>query len=151
MATNFEHYKDELLEIGKRNVGFAMKNGKFASCGATLCTECDWSMTKNNGVHCRYSTLKWATEEYKEQPKLTKKERLFCELMEAGWIARDRNGRVFWFNKKPQKEAHCWYSSLYTVQILRLETCLNLQFPFIQWEDTEPWAVEDLLKLEVEE
>ncbi len=27
----------------------------------------------------------------------------------------------------------------------------DLDFEFIEWEDEEPWAVEDLLKLEVEE
>lgn len=80
-------------------------------------------------------------------PKLTKRERVFCEFVEKGYIARDENGNLIYYATKPEKGAyiHEWFSSG-TFMRLKKEF-----FEFITWEDDKPWAVADLLKLEVEE
>lgn len=82
--------------------------------------------------------------------KLTKKERTFCELIRDGYIARDSNGEIWWYSYKPHKAAEGdWDGS--GEFILPLEMFHGISFTFITWEDEQPWAVEDLLKLEVED
>lgn len=82
------------------------------------------------------------------QPKLTKRERAFCELITDGYIARDSDMEIWWHERKPYKEFGEWVNNEYSIDV----ECFNeIPFMFITWEDDEPWAVEDLLKLEVEE
>lgn len=105
--TNFEKYKDEILEMAREGHSLAKKAGKLTECSKIRCADCDF-------VHnCRAKFIKWLYAE--PAPTLTKRERTFCEIMGEGYIARDEDGTLF---------------------ILKTE---------------EPWAVEDLLKLEVEE
>lgn len=47
--------------------------------------------------------IKWLAEEYVEPVKLNKKERLFCELVETGYVARDSNNRLYWYKNIPNK------------------------------------------------
>lgn len=142
MATNFEHYKDEILEIVEQGHIVAKEKGNLCKC-CGQCTKCDFS------GGCTKNTTLWLYSEYKPQYKLTKKERLFCELVETGWIARDKDGRCRWyFEKKLFKTNEYWHNnSIYQVEMHKLPC----EFPFIKWQDAEPWSVEDLLKLEVEE
>lgn len=82
------------------------------------------------------------------KPKLTKREKEFCEFMKCGWIARDESGSLYWFNSKPRKTGTCWDNIHVEYFCMDL---LNTPFAFIQWEDDEPWDVSKLRKLEVEE
>jgi hypothetical protein len=97
------------------------------------------------------------------QPVLTKKEKTFCELLETGYIARDESGSLYYYSRyKPTKNIKCasWelsgdnYSEDYhriTYDDLLEYLGYNIKFSFITWEDEEPWRVEDLLKLRVED
>lgn len=81
-------------------------------------------------------------------PKLTKRERAFCELVGDGWIARDECGTIIWYDNKPCKRDIEWFAY---GEYFNLDIFNEIPFMFIEWEDDEPWAVEDLLKLEVKE
>lgn len=149
MATNFEFYKDEILEAVKYGSPLAVKDNKPVSCRGMKCNECDF---KSAYGECNPKRFEWLYAEHVEQPKLTKRERAFCEAAMTGWISRDSSGNLSWRDKKPRKlsKKHDKYwlgngSSLVCVHALFKEDC----FGFIQWEDENPWAVEDLLKLEV--
>lgn len=81
-------------------------------------------------------------------PKLTKKEKAFCELTGSGYIARDDDTDLWWHEFLPKKSKVCgWVSG---GQNIHLDVFDEISFSFIHWEDDLPWAVEDLLKLEVE-
>ena len=80
-------------------------------------------------------------------PKLTKRERAFCEFVKNGWIARDNTQKLHWYNFKPKKGGATWYNDFQYVCI----DLLNVPFMFIKWKDDEPWAVSSLLELEVQE
>ena len=82
------------------------------------------------------------------KPKLSKRERMFCEFMKCGWIARDKEKNLYWYNSKPYKNETTWNNNNSEYICMDL---LNTPFAFIQWEDDVPWDVSDLLKLEVEE
>ena len=111
-----------------------------------LDTKCDF----HNTPDCDVAMIKWLYSEHKVQPKLTKKERQFCELVETGYISRDKDGALFWFDSKPIKGMYIWSNA---GKSWSLSNFINkkFNFHFITWDDKEPWSVEDLLKLEVEE
>ena len=147
MATNFEFYKDEILKINDTYNHVAVENGKPISCNVMHCkhTSC---------MDCQMKFIEWLYAEHIEAPKLTKRERAFCEALQTGWIARDFDDYLYIFDSIPHKvgeekrwDIHFddegdWHD---------LPTQINSLFTFIEWEDEKPWAVEDLLKLEVKE
>lgn len=142
--TNFEYYKEEILEIINKGNSLGVCKNKPVNCNSIECSEC----VSSDGSGCDRGVYKWLYAEHKEQPKLTKKERQFCELVETGWIARSKNGCLNLFSKRPTKLTNCWFSNYNPFSDL---TLFNFGFSFITWDDEEPWSIEDLLKLEVEE
>ena len=140
MATNFEVYENKIIDwIGAGNCsGFLIAGIKGVdvkeTCAGHACHE------------CRKTLAALLAEEHIELPKLTKRERAFCEAVQTGWIARDRNGSLCWFpdDAVVKKSGIIWHAEKYV--------CIShfkLQFLCIKWEDEKPWSIEDLLKLEV--
>ena len=87
---------------------------------------------------------------FPDQPKqkLTKRERAFCELITDGYIARDGDADLYWYETKPWKADGMWHC---IDESITLEVFDEIPFMFIEWEDDEPWAVSSLLELEVQE
>lgn len=63
------------------------------------------------------------------------------------FIARDKNGMLFVYKAQPRKLEKYWYLS--NSGCLGLNQYFDIDFPMIQWSDSEPWKIEDLKKLEV--
>ena len=144
--TNFEFYKEELIERGVTNFAVEAKTNGIFKCHMLKCSDCLFS----NQGGCGKVLTKWLYEEHKEVPKLTKKERMLCELYETGYIARDYNGDIGWYEKEPEKLSdQRWSNGWGWDNLTYLKCTKHLNFDFITWEDKEPWKVEDLLKLEV--
>ena len=147
--TNFEYYKEEILKLVDDYQDFGIFNNKPVACQRLNCDECQ--LDKEN---CTKGLFDWLYAEHVEQPKLTKKERQFCELVETGWLARDSDRRLFLFKKKPVKHDGMWDSigcRSYLILDKEMNFVESMDFTFITWDDAEPWSIEDLLKLEVEE
>ena len=144
MATNFEFYKDDLSNVLAQREGRCivmevddiMKRGFHRFCKGPDCGEC-WR-----------EFFKYLAEEHIEQPKLTKRERAFCEAVQTGWIARDKNGGLNWSREAPFKDGfqHWDIKSIENAYFVT-----NKFFEFVKWEDEKPWSIEDLLKLDVME
>lgn len=134
--TNMEHFRSE---IEKNDYSIALVNGEIKRCSKmTTCDECDFEM-----VGCSPRKIKWLMSEYKPEPVLTEREKHFVEFVETGWVSRDKCGKINWYMSKPTKDSEAWdtydeYLDLYIFGEL---------FPFITWEDEEPWSVADLRKL----
>ena len=128
--TNFEKYKDEILKITETNSPIALKNNKPCNCKGRFCQDCDFNMN-----HCIVDSIRWLYEEYKEPaPKLTAKERAFCEAIDFPhdkYIGRTHVGNLSIGMK---------YKTLMALD--------NTWFKFIK--SGSEWNVVDLLKLEVE-
>ena len=142
--TNFEYWKDRILEINEDAV-IAIINGKPCNCSVEECGDCDIFL---KGKPCRQKFVEWLYSEHKEEQKLTKRERKLCEALETGWIAANKSGNVYWYSNLPVK--------LYTMYQIRGGDSIRISgagfhFDFIDFEDEEPWKVENLLQLEVEE
>ena len=153
MATNFEFYKDEILKIVNTPTRLAKVNGKPVTCAGTDCEECEFNKMSDL---CDISTIKWLYAEHIEQPKLTKRERAFCEAVGKGWIARDLDNELSYFEEKPVKLCKEGYwvdddNIISDSMTYLLPKVLEKQFSIIKWEDEKPWSIEDLLKLEVED
>jgi len=140
MATNFEFYKDEILKIAQRDTIPTLVKGKLVGCFSVECNECDFRSSK-----CRKERIEWLYAEHIEQPKLTKRERAFCEAVGEGWIVKDACSECYWVDSEPSRTNMGWEVEGH--DYVRI-TPYRL-FDFIKRDDAEPWAVEDLLKLEV--
>ena len=142
MATNFEFYKDEILKIVNTGASFGMLNGKLKSCMNISCNQCAFG--KSPGCTCVTLQTKWLYAEHIEQPKLTKRERAFCEAVQIGWIM-NLSGIIYWTNMQPRK-----YEERLTFDpdshVARLK---DIGLDYKEVSDNKAYKVEDLLKLEV--
>lgn len=86
-------------------------------------------------------TCKELLWERKGKPKLTEDEKAILRNLpkEYKWIARDIDGCLYVYASKPKKGITMWESDgLPMIPFDHL-------FQFIQWEDDEPYLIEDLL------
>lgn len=143
--TNFEYWKDRILEINEcENV--AIIYGKPIKCTSIeKCEECEFHII---GKTCRQKFVEWLYSEHAEKLKLTKRERMMCELLKTGWIAMDDDGSIFWYEKRPERDSNGYFNS-YDSEFIALSN-FKLQFDNVPI-GVEAFAVEDLLQLEVEE
>ena len=157
--TNMEHYRERLKENEYR-YDFGVENGKLIVCEGFCykCKYCDLSNEKNpnDGLSaCMNRKLKWLMSEYKPEPFLTAREKHFVECVEDGWLTKSKSNIITWWEKKPSRDGkHGWIVTDTSgfVYLQEIHPCaFGDMFPFITWEDEEPWAVEDLRKLKVEE
>ena len=84
--------------------------------------------------------LLWERKE-KSKIKLTDDEKVILRNVpkEYKWIARDLSGMVYIFIERPEKGQAIWYGcGQPMISFYHL-------FQFIQWEDEEPYSIEDLL------
>ena len=142
--TNFEVYINEIIEKHY----CASKNGKLMSCNDLTCDECDF---RNTYEECYITLLRWLTQEYqKPDMTLTKRQRGLCEALGHGWIVRDGNNTLWYHNLKPEKriDLNQWIclhgvSKWFNIKVFP-------DFPFIKWENKEPYSIEEMLTWEVE-
>ena len=80
--------------------------------------------------------------ERKEKPQLNEDEKVILRSLpkEYKWITRDLSGMVYIFIERPEKGQAIWYGcGQPMIPFYHL-------FLFIEWEDEEPYSIEDLLK-----
>ena len=144
---NGEKYRDKLLKfIEERDAGsFTFSKGKegsFWQCGGRPCYECGMVKERSN---CSLARLKWLLSEYKEPIKLTELEHGILEYLlekrQYRFVVRERNDCLYIYKSKPKKEADSW-GSLSLNNELGL---FNNLFQFVQWEDSTPTSIEDVL------
>ena len=150
--TNFEKYQDNVLAFLKNYDNLpAVVKGRPHYCAIDVCSRCD--LHGRDDHCCHRGFVEWLYQEYKEIPKLTKREWFLCRALESGYVARDMDGVLCYFNGVPYKNNAnlAWDISHNKGDYVEM-TVFDFQsnFPFIKWEDEEPWSIEDLLKLEVE-
>ena len=88
-------------------------------------------------------TCKELLWERKETPKITEDEKAILKVLlneKYKWIARDKNDWLYVYASKPKKGITIWENTGSPMMPF-----VHL-FKFIQWEDDEPYSIEDLLK-----
>lgn len=153
--TNFEYYKEQLLSLANNGLSVGLIDDNPVPCrDIILCRDCQF---RQGDIGCSSDRMKWLYAEHVEKPKLTKQEKAFLEVCRPDcYIARDDNGSLYVYVEPPHKAKTSWivYSRFSGTSLSAVSVYSNLNngnFSFIKWEDKEPWKVEDLLKLEVED
>lgn len=143
---NKEKFSKEIMEIAcsGNSIAVTKEGGRIASCCDTFCVECLFC-----GGNCKEKVREWTESEYIEKPVISKRDRAFLDYLaeEYKFIARDKNGKLFVCQAQPRKWEKYWYLS--HGHCLNLNRNFNVDFPMVKWEDSEPWLIEDLKKLEV--
>lgn len=151
--TNMEHFRGE---IEKTRYSFGKQDEYLLPCNGYDCEFCDFYAGNNMDDSlqgCDARRLRWLMSEYKEEPVLTAREKHFVECINDGFIVRDENPyRLHWFSEKPRKILCGWTAdSITQIERIRANAMFDVDmFPFITWEDEEPWSVEELRKLKVQ-
>ena len=146
---NWEAFEAEIKKIGE--VDFAYLDGTVLPCeDVPSCNGCSFEPPYD--YSCAYIRMLWLYDE--AEPMLTPEEKAFVDMLENGYVARDKNGslllfdsephrlNIYWTNAKIDSEGHHMYG--------RRCTEMNKdKFKFIQWEN-EPYKIEDLKRLKVQ-
>lgn len=140
--TELEHYikQKDVETIGNVcSIARTIKTKDEDYCENHNCGECDFYKNKDE-------ILKILLSEHKEKPQLTDDEKVILRNIDNTfkYIAKDENGELFVFEKKPIKKDSYWDCEV-------LNNCINLSiftklFKSIKWEDEEPWKISDLLE-----
>ena len=136
---NWEFYEEELK---KYSLHFAMTNNKLCSCAELPCQEC--AFYRGEACLCDGARIRFLYQEHKELVVLTDDEKALCKLLGRGWLARDRDGKLLWFNIKPtEKTSLKWIVKSLDLYFYAIITKVfpQCKFDFIKWEDEEPWEV----------
>lgn len=82
-------------------------------------------------------------------PVISKADRAFLEYLEEEYkyIARDKNDALYAYNAEPCKARESWNSGC-SDDWFRLNHRFDVNFPMVKWEDSKPWLIEDLKKLD---
>lgn len=145
---NKEKNASKIIEIACKGHDFGVdKNtNEVVDCRGTPCPTCLFLKMDN----CYKARRQWAESEYIEKPVISKRDRAFLEYLdkELKYIARDKNGNLMAYEHVCEKDEDGW---LLDSGAIKSFFRLCVQFPMIKWEDSEPWLIEDLKKLEVVE
>ena len=135
---NIEKYYDELIQVFEDKDAdvrcYWSRNIVKEPCkGAVLCAE------------CLEQFFKWPNEEYRKPIAISADERAILRnlLEDFKYIARDSDTSIFIYKTRPTKDECGWIDEALSATSLNLYTHL---FQFIEWEDDEPYSIEELLK-----
>ena len=134
---NWEKYEKEIKRIGVVSVAVSLNTRKPVKCTELSCDKC---LLRNRGSECGHLALTdWLYSDYKEPVVLTDDERKLCELLGKGWIARDEDDALYYYQARPKKKEYTWHDCTRNGKISGLFP--QCKFAFIKWEDEEPWEV----------
>lgn len=149
---NKEKYAKEIVEIACYGSDFAVeeKTGNVVYCDSITCFDCLFAKTFEAPNECITERRKWAESEYIEKPVISERDKAFFEYLDKQYeyLARDKTGQLYVHRVKPHKVDSFWTNA---GRRFCLNDRINVDFPMVKWEDSEPWLIEDLKKLEVVE
>lgn len=149
---NAERFKKQILDVVEddKKYNFAIKDddpNAFSNCHSDIsCKNCIFTSLKN-GKNCLYNRFNWLLSEYNEPVKLTRFEydilKYLSDNTKYMYIVRDGNGNIFLYDEEPQKsESAPWW----TGRGMCHTSIFNKLFQFVQWEDSTPTLIKDVLE-----
>ena len=145
--TNFEFYKDKILDIIKNGNEFALVNNEIIECkdSESYCDECSFK-----GANCASDCIKWLYEEYKEPitPTITQQEKALLEIINYDFFIRNHLGEIHATSKEPK----IYYGKAVIdgdADSINLSKAFDVSFDFITWKTDKIWTRQELLSLEV--
>lgn len=145
---NKERHAKDIVEIACDGncIAVVRSTGELRPCCEMPCREC---LFHSDTERCKEKVREWAEAECVERPVISKKDRAFLEYIDTriNYIARDMNGGLYIYIRKPRKLIDCWESN--GCESDKSLKFFKLDFPMVKWSDDKPWLIEDLKKLEV--
>ena len=143
---NAERFKEE---INKYNNEFGLTNS-IADCKTLECRNCRFSRLNNSDdeiILCSTRKTKWLLSEYKEPIKLSRLEYEFLKYLSDNtkhmYIVRNKDGKLCIFDFEPVKnKVNDWWSG----RCMYGMVMFNKLFQFVQWEDSTPTLIKDVLE-----
>ena len=142
---NAERFKEE---INKHNNEFGLADS-IADCQTLECRNCRFSRFNNSDdeiILCSTRKTKWLLSEYKEPVKVSKLEYDILKYLSDNtrhmYIARNENGALYVFDVEPVKNK---VNNLWTGRGASWLGVFNKLFQFVQWEDSKPTSIKDVL------
>lgn len=142
---NAEKFRKEILENSNAVFDFSMSKDKHTikKC-LGVCDDCFFHEA---GDHCSNIKVKWLLSEYKEPIKLTRFEydilKYLSDNTKYMYIVRNKDGKLCIFDFEPVKnKANDWWSGRYIYSMVMF----NKLFQFVQWEDSTPTLIKDVLE-----
>lgn len=151
--TNFEKYKDEILEVLKTtNKPAVTKDSKIVPCFDILCDQCILYL-KYKG--CGEGWRKWANAEYVEPKVFTDAEKAIIKSCKnIKYVARDRDGDLYFYTGKPKfhTDGGFWDcdNSFPSARGVMARILTDEPFNAIKVEDEEPTSRGEILGIKEE-
>lgn len=135
---NWEFYEDQIR--GYEPMEFALIDGHFATCFYGNCCKCEF---REKGKSCWDQRIEFLYQEHKEPIVLTDDEKALCKAFGRGYIARDKNNRLWWYGNKPKENnGYAWCTPEGGLCVMLNRLFPQCKFDFLKWEDEEPWEVQ---------
>lgn len=133
---NWEAFEEEVLNITKAGGVIAVVNGEVRNCDDVACEDC--SLTKYDSI-CDRAHILFLYDDYVAPVKLTPEEKQLCNLFDGGFIARDRDGKLYWYPEKPHRAGERWFCE--DLGVIWLDKSFpQCKFEFVSWNE-ESWEV----------
>lgn len=147
---NAEKWKKEILDITEGGYYFAVSKDRqniARSCDGLKCKNCIFDEEDDHDCGCNFSRMKWMLSEYKEHIKLTRLEydilKYLSDNTKHMYIVRNKDGKLCIFDFEPVKnKVNDWWSGRYMYGMVMF----NKLFQFVQWEDSTPTLIKDVLE-----
>lgn len=144
---NREKYEKEILDIActGEKIAIDKRTMQIRSCTGLSCGHCLFI----GYDRCDTKLSEWAESKYIEKPVISKRDSVILDYFKSNlkYIARNEDGKLFAYEAQPRKGKTYWKCTCGNCLLLNRQ--LNIDFPMIKWEDSEPWLIDDLKKLEV--
>ena len=133
---NWEAFEKEALELTKIGGTIAVVNGEIANCDEINCEDC--GLTKYDPM-CDQARVLFLYDDYIAPVRLIPAEKQLSGLLGKGFVARDKNGELYWYPVKPHRLGERW--SCDELGVIWLDKPFpQCKFEFVSW-DEEPWEV----------
>lgn len=141
---NAEKFKKEIRAMTDESTTFAFKADDptvIRKCNEVDCHECLFNCGK-----CFLERMRWIVSEYKEPIKLTKLEydilKYISDNTKHMYIVRNKSGDIYLYDLEPKKSisGNWWEGRGAHVMVM-----FNKLFQFVQWEDSTPTSIEEVL------
>lgn len=138
--TNAEKYKDAIMAQMCKTGDWAVNEvNEIISCED--CSKCIFRR-----VYCSDERKKWLNTEADKKKAFSEKDKeVIRALDKVQWVARDKDGSLCAYVKKPFKDiAGYWYSATYPFMGI-IDNFSTAEFASVKWEDDEPTSREEIL------
>ena len=147
---NYEKYDKEIKEILDKGFDIAVIKGKVKKCSESDCLDCAFD-PRNSDDSCKLGFYNWLFKEYIEPPKLTKRQRAFCEVFPNKWLAKSISSEsVVLYSERPE----IFYTDTFNIHITPQCKFMIIPEEIISFPFMEPnkiYSTSEMLKWEAEE